>query len=975
MQEHSLQKGLIACGFFFVVFRHLWLQHDATQSAPRALTPNRYTAVLAVHNDSQIVTNSQSKSPSQIDSNSQIEPNARIEFNSQIVSQADYRIMSNSRIMSNPQIVLNTQAATNHQIVSDSQNQDNIISYSQKISNLELAHALNRVQDPVFVVYGNRGYQSLLGNFVCNMALFPEMHSHILAIVTDNETSAFLMSLSESITVFVAHQDLHEAYDFESPGYLRLMITRGLVLVDLLQAAQVLSKTLVWLEPDFYYMQNLLSRPEMTETTSDLVFYWDQAMYCGCFIRFSPNPASLKFYKEVMDRMQRIHSEGGTTNDQIILNGVVSSQQPNHTLFDRCLYRSGTFNTGGFMVEYQLACQGVQAVAQHHNWIVGADSKMKRAKETKGWFLADDGKTCRQRDMMLVVMTMNRPESLKRLIHSISSAHYLPENTVDLRVTVDRDFSGGVDEATMQFLGELHWPHGLLEVVVWPEKMGLYGQWVHSWPAEKYPEGLYTAVVLLEDDLEVSPHYAKWFMGAHRAYGHVSGVGAVTGQRPNLVAALNGPPSVAGQVPGGVKAFGYMLMATWSFSPKHSVWRDFRQWVIRKRTEDPKFTPSVPGIIPNQWYEQFTLRGEEENMWEMWFIRFADERKLYTVYPWAEDGRKAIVGNWMEAGLHFSGTPSLDFPIMTEWHSNLLTQQALPLVGYDLDFTSVLPTRSDMDIPVVYTFFVNDDGRTSSSIPLYAWRTMAVTASYGNRVVLITSSSIPLPDEILTHTVELRSMSEFYSEKLDLFRERYKPWGIKEPWERQNTERFFILEQFMKVEKLPLIFFADSDVAVLAKLSTALLNEHNDCDSLFSLQHNGPIMHWDTGEWVVFAGTSVLKRAVLDDFTQFVIELYQGDYIKWLELKRDNWPYVCDMSLWYLFAGASDGKLRMNWGWPNPNLPKTSQHRICDILELGFSHVGGYTKDVNRIIPTHRSIHFQGGRKDDALLLTSFEGQ
>ena len=551
---------------------------------------------------------------------------------------------------------------------------------------LYISDALRAVEDPVFVVYGNSGYRHIMGNFICNMALFPGMHSHILVVVTDEDTAAFLRAFSERITVFVSAQDLHDSYDFESPGYLKLMLARGLVLVDLLGAAQAQSKTLVWLEPDFYYTQNLLSRPEMTETTSDLVFYWDHEMYCGCFIRFSPAPASLRFYKEVMDRMQRIHSVGGTTNDQILLNMVVAEQLPNHTLFDRCLYRSGTFKTGGYMLEYQRACQGILPVAQHHNWIVGASSKVRMAKESGGWFVSEDERSCRQRDLLLVVMTMSRVRSLQRLVNSLDTALYLPGSTVDLRVTVDRNYDNEVDAATKEYLDSLQWSHGVYEVVVWPRKVGLYGQWVHAWPAELYPESLYKAVVLLEDDLEVSPHYAKWFVGAHQAYGGINGVGAITGQRPNLVAAVNGPASVAGQVPGGVKAFGYLLMATWSLSPKHSVWREFRQWVLDKRAGSPDFVPLVPGIVPNQWYEQFKSRGEEENMWEMWFIRFTDERKLHTVYPWVEGGGKTIVGNWMEAGLHFSGAPSLDFPIAGEWDADLLMQTPLPFVGYELNF-------------------------------------------------------------------------------------------------------------------------------------------------------------------------------------------------------------------------------------------------------------------------------------------------
>ncbi len=123
----------------------------------------------------------------------------------------------------------------------------------------------------MFVVYGNKGFQSLLGNFVCNMALFPQMHRHILAVVTDGETAEYLWSLSGEITVYVVQQDLDDAYDFETAAYLQLMIRRGLVLIDLLRIALAQSKTLVWLEPDFMYTQNLLHQPEMMETTSDLV--------------------------------------------------------------------------------------------------------------------------------------------------------------------------------------------------------------------------------------------------------------------------------------------------------------------------------------------------------------------------------------------------------------------------------------------------------------------------------------------------------------------------------------------------------------------------------------------------------------------------------------------------------------------------------------------------------------------------------
>lgn len=307
-----------------------------------------------------------------------------------------------------------------------------------------LSIALNSLPDPVFVMYGNKGYANLLGNFVCNMALFPAMHRHILIVVGDTDSAMYIKSINDNITVFVASHDLLESYDFASSGYLKLMLARGLFLVDLLGLALMQLKTIIWLEPDFYYSQNLLSRPEMIHTTSDLVFYLDHEMYCGCFIRFAPVPASVEFYKEVMTRMQRIHADGGDTNDQILLNAVVADLSPNFTLFDRCLYRSGTYNTGGFMLEYQRACYGVYPVAQHHNWIIGVEKKIQMAKSNGGWFMSADLSVCRQRDLLLIVMTMNRPRSLKRLMRSIREAQYWPESIIDLKVTVDRDYSGGL---------------------------------------------------------------------------------------------------------------------------------------------------------------------------------------------------------------------------------------------------------------------------------------------------------------------------------------------------------------------------------------------------------------------------------------------------------------------------------------------------------------------------------------------------
>jgi hypothetical protein len=279
-------------------------------------------------------------------------------------------------------------------------------------------------------------------------------------------------------------------------------------------------------------------------------------------------------------------------------------------------------------------------------------------------------------------------------------------------------------------------------------------------------------------------------------------------------------------------------------------------------------------------------------------------------------------------------------------------------------------------IPVVYSFFVNGDESdtitdTSRLIPSYSWKAMMVTANHGNHVVLITHPSVVLPKG--NHAIELYDMSLLESDHLFKFRQSYMPWGLEEPWEQQNIERYFILAAFMEIEKVPLVFFADSDVVVVVPIISLVSDGHDKCDGLLSLRVDDKKMKWDRGDWDAWAGTSLLKKSVMDSFVQFAISMYQPEYISFLEFKRDNWPFVCDMTLWYLFVGASDNRLSRVWEWPDPRLPNTSMYSFCDITEIGFAHDGGYFKydDIYGVLVKlmKNSVHFQGYKKRDISLI------
>ena len=540
---------------------------------------------------------------------------------------------------------------------------------------------------PLFVTFGNMAYREMLGSMVCNFMLFPPMNSHLLVLVTDKEVVRYLEGLDSDIIIGYYSHEIQDRHDYDTPNYVRLMLLRGQLLVRLLG-----SRVVIWLEADAAYYENLLNHPKIMDSSTDIVFFLDHAAYGGGFIRFSATTGARDFYAKVVDRMERGIVNGDFTNDQTILNDISATSNVSFSVFDECAFRAGTYYTAELGPVMQERCKGIRPVVQQHNWIVGTQRKVEMAKEHNMWFLDDEAPqlTCKQRDLKLIVMTMDRPKSLERLLKSLGSAVYPGNARVDVQVSVDRRAGQGHDAETMNFLSSFQWARGVFEVNAWEEPKGIFGQWVDSWPCEMYKADLYKAVVFLEDDLEVSPAYFEWFANAHRVYAGPN-IGAVTGMRAGLVAQEGARLSVSELVPEGVQVFAYRLIATWSMSPTHDSWRRFREWV-RVAKADPNFDPAVDGTVPGQWYRDFKARGEEAGMWEAWYMRFMHDQGLYTLYPWVDNGASTIVCNWREKGLHFSGDDaSQDYPLALALPGGILpggilTQTFVPYVDWGLAF-------------------------------------------------------------------------------------------------------------------------------------------------------------------------------------------------------------------------------------------------------------------------------------------------
>jgi hypothetical protein len=173
----------------------------------------------------------------------------------------------------------------------------------------------------------------------------------------------------------------------------------------------------------------------------------------------------------------------------------------------------------------------------------------------------------------------------------------------------------------------------------------------------------------------------------------------------------------------------------------------------------------------------------------------------------------------------------------------------------------------------------------------------------------------------------------------------------------------------MQVEGLDRVFFADSDVPLLTRVGPELLGP--GCDSMVSMQNSSARMQWGARYWSVWAGTAVLTREVLADFLPFAHALFAPPYLRVLKAKAKARPFVCDMTLWYLFVVRTDAARAAAWGYRAGRYALPPVRRglhFCDSVEAGFVHNGGFeviegkngSKSAVKPVEWAKSLHFQG---------------
>lgn len=284
----------------------------------------------------------------------------------------------------------------------------------------------------------------------------------------------------------------------------------------------------------------------------------------------------------------------------------------------------------------------------------------------------------------IIVLTMNRVDSLKRLLTSIENAEYEDDKVrlvIKIDVAKDRE---SVDVAVQQLAKTFLFTHGPKRVEIAESPLGLRGAWLHAWT----PPDFLRRAIILEDDLELSPVWYKYVKHAWAFYGTHMTIGGISLNRQSLIPdkkALVREKEIVNEH----KPFLYKLVGSQGFSPNPWAWAKFLNFVQGIENLET-FDADVPGLVTSDWYKKLDKR----HMWTQLFIYFCEKHGLYTLYVNLPEA-KTLSAHWREKGEHFDKSMGRDFDLATD--VSLDFPEKLTMYGWDGEVCGTFENKKQIE--------------------------------------------------------------------------------------------------------------------------------------------------------------------------------------------------------------------------------------------------------------------------------------
>lgn len=234
-----------------------------------------------------------------------------------------------------------------------------------------------------------------------------------------------------------------------------------------------------------------------------------------------------------------------------------------------------------------------------------------------------------QGEITIVVVGYNRGDAIERVLHSLARAQY---DYTDIRLVVSIDCSGKEDAA--RAAERFCWEHGEYQVIRHPKRLGLRNHIISCGDLT----GKYGAVMVLEDDLYVSPDFYNYAMSVLKKYGdlpQIAGISLNT-KRELLESAYPFLPLRKGD-----DIYFQQFATSWGQVWNKRMWNGFREWYDCHPT-----LPDHKDVLPE------VLRYPDTS-WAKYYQTYIVDTGKYFVYSY-----DSLTTNFGDAGQHFGSSSS-----------------------------------------------------------------------------------------------------------------------------------------------------------------------------------------------------------------------------------------------------------------------------------------------------------------------------
>ena len=226
---------------------------------------------------------------------------------------------------------------------------------------------------------------------------------------------------------------------------------------------------------------------------------------------------------------------------------------------------------------------------------------------------------------LIVVVAYNRPKSLERMLSSLS----LIKTTKQPELLISIDNAGAASEAVKTLADNYDWPWKK-HVTLHPDRKGLKNHIL--WCAAK--SQTYGSVIILEDDLIVSPNFydgACQMLDAYSSDPQIAGISLYT---YNFNESAHLPWH---RIKGNGDVHLMQQVSSWGQAWTRTQWEAFETWYSNDQPNE--LHPSIPSNI----------RSWPDSSWKKHFIDYVTHKGLSIVYP--DD---SLTSNSGDPGTHFN---------------------------------------------------------------------------------------------------------------------------------------------------------------------------------------------------------------------------------------------------------------------------------------------------------------------------------